>query len=156
MTINRTCDGIKRRDMLRAGALTLGGLTLAQYTNLSASGALRHARAERAIFIELPGGPSHLDTFDMKPECAGRDTGVVQSDRYQRAGYPDFGTPAETGTGCRQVRNSARCQPYPGSTPTGPRIHQHGQQADPLHCSIRATARWCPENVPTTMKSPAM
>jgi uncharacterized protein (DUF1501 family) len=69
MTINRTCDGIKRRDMLRAGVLSLGGLTLANYTRLANAGALKNGKAERAIFIELPGGPSHLDTFDMKPDA---------------------------------------------------------------------------------------
>jgi hypothetical protein len=70
MTINRTCDGIKRRDMLRSGVLSLGGLTLANYTRLAGADALKNGKAERAIFIELPGGPSHLDTFDMKPDAA--------------------------------------------------------------------------------------
>lgn len=69
MTIHRTCDGIRRRDMLRAGVLSLGGLTLANYTRLASAGALKNGKAERAIFIELPGGPSHLDTFDMKPDA---------------------------------------------------------------------------------------
>lgn len=69
MTLHRTCDGIQRRDMLRAGALTLGGLTLAQYSRLASAGQLQNGKADRAIFIELVGGPSHLDTFDMKPDA---------------------------------------------------------------------------------------
>ena len=69
MSTNRTCDGIRRRDLLKAGTLSLGGLTLAQYGQLTNAGALENATAERAIFIELPGGPSHLDTFDMKPDA---------------------------------------------------------------------------------------
>jgi hypothetical protein len=60
---------MNRRDMLRTGTLTLGGLTLAQYAKLANAGAIESAQAKRAIFIELPGGPSHLDTFDMKPDA---------------------------------------------------------------------------------------
>ena len=69
MNIHRTCDGIKRRDMLKAGALTVGGLTLPEYLALADSGQLQTGRAQRAIFIELNGGPSHMDTFDLKPEA---------------------------------------------------------------------------------------
>jgi hypothetical protein len=69
MNLHRTCDGMKRRDMLKAGALTVGGLTLANYMRLADAGQLQSGRAERAIFIELPGGPSHLDSFDLKPEA---------------------------------------------------------------------------------------
>ncbi len=78
MSINHTCDGIKRRDMLKAGTLTLGGLTLARYAQLASAGQLHSARAERAIFIELPGGPSHLDSFDMKPNAAAEIRGSFQ------------------------------------------------------------------------------
>jgi len=60
---------MKRRDMLRVGALTLGGLTLAQYSRLANAGAVKSGKAERAIFIELSGGPSHIDTFDLKPDA---------------------------------------------------------------------------------------
>ncbi len=69
MKIHRTCDGIKRRDMLKAGTLTVGGFTLANYMKMAAAGQLQSGRAERAIFVELPGGPSHLDTFDLKPDA---------------------------------------------------------------------------------------
>ena len=69
MRIHQTCDGIKRRDMLRAGALTVGGMTLSNYLRMAEAGQLQPGRAERAIFVELPGGPSHLDTFDLKPDA---------------------------------------------------------------------------------------
>ncbi len=69
MKMHRTCDGMKRRDMLKAGTLTVGGLTLGNYMRLANAGQLQTGRADRAIFIELPGGPSHLDTFDMKPDA---------------------------------------------------------------------------------------
>jgi hypothetical protein len=76
MAINLTCDGIRRRDFLTVGALGTG-LTLAGYLRLSAA-ELSPARAgmprakgagqaKSAIFINLGGGPSHTDTFDLKP-----------------------------------------------------------------------------------------
>ncbi|MEM1228285.1 MAG: DUF1501 domain-containing protein [Planctomycetota bacterium] len=73
MQRHQTCDGITRRDMLHAGGLTLGGLTasglaLPDYLALAHAGHVRRPHATRAIFIELPGGPSHLDTFDLKPD----------------------------------------------------------------------------------------
>ena len=70
MKRHRTCDGMQRRDMLKAGVLSLGGLTLSNYMQMSHAGQVQAGRADRAIFIELPGGPSHLDTFDMKPDAA--------------------------------------------------------------------------------------
>ena len=70
MKIHRTCDGLKRRDMLKAGALTVGGLTLPDYLRYGKCRSTRDSgRAKRAIFIELPGGPSHMDTFDLKPNA---------------------------------------------------------------------------------------
>ncbi len=69
MEFHRTCDGVRRRDMLKAGALTVGGLTLSQYMQLAHAGELKSGRADRAIFIELNGGPSHMDTFDLKPDA---------------------------------------------------------------------------------------
>ena len=70
MSIHKTCDGSSRRDVLRAGALGLGGLTLATYERMLAAGQVAKSHpAERAIFVELPGGPSHLDTFDLKPDA---------------------------------------------------------------------------------------
>jgi hypothetical protein len=62
-----TCDGVSRRDLLRAGALTLfGGLTLTDAVS-ARSGV--QARARSVILIDLFGGPSHIDTFDPKPNA---------------------------------------------------------------------------------------
>ena len=71
MTTHRTCDGLLRRDLIKAGILgsgILGGsLTLADHLRLARGGESESGVADRAIFIELGGGPSHLDTFDLKP-----------------------------------------------------------------------------------------
>ncbi len=64
------CDGISRRDFIRAGTLGLGGLTLADLLRLKAQGAVDPKSAHKAvIMIFLSGGPSHIDTYDMKPDA---------------------------------------------------------------------------------------
>jgi uncharacterized protein (DUF1501 family) len=55
-----------RRAFLRAGALGLGGLTLPQPLAAGSTAPPRH-QASRCIFVFLNGGPSQLDTFDLKP-----------------------------------------------------------------------------------------
>ena len=69
MAIYKTCDGVKRRDFLKVGALGVGGLSLAQYLQLAEAGQKKAGSAKAAIFINLPGGPSHMDTFDLKPKA---------------------------------------------------------------------------------------
>jgi hypothetical protein len=62
------CDGIPRRDFLRVGALAGIGLGLADYLALAGDDSvIRSAKAKAAIFVRLGGGPSHMDTFDLKP-----------------------------------------------------------------------------------------
>jgi hypothetical protein len=61
----RFCDGISRRNFLRIGALG-AGLTLADLLRCrAAAGDSKSSKA--AIMINLPGGPSHLDMYDLKP-----------------------------------------------------------------------------------------
>ena len=67
------CDGLSRRDFIRLGSLgigALGGLSLAEVLRLRAQGAERPRSSEKSvIMVYLPGGPSHLDTFDLKPDA---------------------------------------------------------------------------------------
>jgi hypothetical protein len=71
MAIHFNCEGQKRRDFLRAGAIGLGGLSLGSFLKLVDAGEVQAAaKAKSAIFINLPGGPSHMDTFDLKPESS--------------------------------------------------------------------------------------
>ncbi|MEM9585750.1 MAG: DUF1501 domain-containing protein [Planctomycetota bacterium] len=77
-TIHQTCDGLRRRDMLRAGTLGGMGLTLGGYLRMCDAGLVAPAKAKRAIFIELPGGPSHMDTFDLKPDAPDEVRGSFQ------------------------------------------------------------------------------
>src|SRR5947209_15110589 len=58
-----------RRDFLKATAAGAAGLALGGTASGAAPGGLRPplATAKACIFINLVGGPSHLDTFDPKP-----------------------------------------------------------------------------------------
>jgi uncharacterized protein (DUF1501 family) len=66
------CDGINRRNFLKLGAFG-AGLTLADQLRLTASasqGATTSTKMKSAIMVYLPGGPSHMDTYDLKPDAA--------------------------------------------------------------------------------------
>ncbi len=64
----RRCDGIVRRDFLHVGLMSAFGLSLADLLRLQASAASPN-KAKSCILIWLDGGPSHLDTFDPKPDA---------------------------------------------------------------------------------------
>lgn len=66
-TSNQRCDGITRRDVLRVGSLTALGLTLTDALKLSAKSG--KSKPKSCILIWLDGGPSHLETFDLKPDA---------------------------------------------------------------------------------------
>src|SRR5207253_31842 len=63
----RFCDGINRRGFLKIGALG-AGLTLADMLRLQAAGDTTK-KNKAAIMIYLPGGPSHMDMYDLKPDA---------------------------------------------------------------------------------------
>jgi hypothetical protein len=60
-----------RRSFLKIGALGLTGLGLSDLLRLraAAQAASMPAADTSVIFVWLPGGPPHLDTYDMKPEA---------------------------------------------------------------------------------------
>jgi hypothetical protein len=61
---------VTRRDWLRAGALSWLGLSLADVLRWRAEGGQRQARPIRGVLLAFcPGGPSHLETFDPKPDA---------------------------------------------------------------------------------------
>lgn len=65
---SRFCDGISRRNCLRIGALGLGGLALPDVLRAEAASGGR-GPAKGIIMLVLPGGPSHLDMYDLKPDA---------------------------------------------------------------------------------------
>ncbi len=118
-----TCNGIGRRSFLKLGASVPAGLMLGAASDLQAA----HAPlAKSVIFVWLWGAPSHLDTFDPKPDApseyrgpfapiATKQPGVyysellpklaARSDRFSlirshvttEPGHPDAGTVGLTG-----------------------------------------------------------
>jgi hypothetical protein len=69
------CDGIRRRDFLAYGVAG-AGLSLPGFLLSSAVGQVNpNARAKSAIFVQLAGGPSHIDTFDLKPDAPDANRG---------------------------------------------------------------------------------
>src|SRR6266568_598891 len=64
----RFCDGINRRGFLKIGALG-AGLTLADMLRLQAANDTTKTKNKAAIMIYLPGGPSHMDMYDLKPDA---------------------------------------------------------------------------------------
>jgi hypothetical protein len=67
----RLCDGMTRRDFLRAGALSAGavGLSLTDLAQLQAEGGAER-NEKNCILLFLVGGPGQLDTWDLKPDAA--------------------------------------------------------------------------------------
>jgi uncharacterized protein (DUF1501 family) len=65
----RTCDGLSRRSILKIGTLSLFGLNLPQVLAARASQPAGTRRDVNCIVLWMGGGPSNLDTFDMKPDA---------------------------------------------------------------------------------------
>ena len=72
----RRCDGVRRRDLLQMGALGFLGLNLPQWNRLKAA---TTSSDTSCIFIWLDGGPSHLETFDLKPDAPSEVRGSFKS-----------------------------------------------------------------------------
>jgi hypothetical protein len=64
----RYCDGLQRREFLTAGALAVGGLTLADLLRAEAAANI-HSSEKAIINIHLDGGPPQMDLIDLKPEA---------------------------------------------------------------------------------------
>ncbi len=62
------CDGYSRRDFLKIGGMAAGGLSLGQLLGMEARAGTGSTH-KAVINIYLPGGPSHLDMFDLKPDA---------------------------------------------------------------------------------------
>lgn len=74
MATYRTCDGVTRRDFVKIGALgVVGGLSMTDLFALQAQAATQaggaSSPAESVILVWQGGGPSHIDTWDPKPEA---------------------------------------------------------------------------------------
>ncbi len=80
---------VRRRALLQAGSLGLLGLSLPKILRASSQygGPRPPVRAHRVIFLFQWGGPSHLETFDMKP---GAEDAIRGPHRPMRSACPDI------------------------------------------------------------------
>ena len=87
---------VTRRGFLRTGALALSGLGMADVAASPRPGPRnRPIRRDTAvILLWLPGGPPHMETYDLKPDAPGRVPRRLQADPDQRARHRGLRTSA--------------------------------------------------------------
>ena len=86
----RSCDGLTRRSLLRAGFLGLAGLGLPELLRAQAAAKHTGAAAQRdlsVILIWLDGGPGHMDMYDMKPEAPVEYAGIWKPIKTKVPGF---------------------------------------------------------------------
>ena len=71
---HRSSHGVTRRNLLQAGTLVIGGLTLADRLRVQARAAeaseYRATPSKKSVILLWQnGGPSHLETYDLKPNA---------------------------------------------------------------------------------------
>lgn len=71
------CDGVSRRSFLRIGSAGIAGLSLVDLLRADAAAGPQAPRRS-VINIYLGGGPTHMDTFDLKPNAPKEFRGEFQ------------------------------------------------------------------------------
>ncbi len=70
MKSNRCAGPLTRRSFIEAGSLLMGGLTLGDLLRQRATASEAASSSDTSvILIWLQGGPSHMETYDLKPEA---------------------------------------------------------------------------------------
>lgn len=67
--LQQNCQGLSRREMLRIGSIGALGLQLPDLLRVQAAGNDGSRPARAMILLWLWGGPSQIDTFDLKPQA---------------------------------------------------------------------------------------
>ena len=91
----RNCDGWTRREWLRVGAFSFGGLSLSQWCAFRAAEAALGTRlttGKSVIFLFLQGGPSQIETFDPKMTAPAEVRSVTGETPTRHAGISFGGT----------------------------------------------------------------
>ena len=76
-----------RRGFLKIGALGLGGLSLADVLRLRQAQAATERRDTAVILFWMAGGPSHIDTYDMKPDAPAEVRGPFRAVETRLPGF---------------------------------------------------------------------
>jgi hypothetical protein len=128
----RFSDGLTRRDFLRVGSLGAGAVGLG-LSDLHVHGADPRRGDVNCILLFLVGGPSHLDTFDLKPDAPAEVRGPFRPIRSQAPGVdvcehlPRLAKVADRVALLRSVHHTAAAMHEPGHQmmQTG-RLFRHG------------------------------
>ena len=83
---SKLCDGITRRSFLNVGSLALGGISLPKLLRADELSGNK-TKHKSVIMIFLPGGPSHLDIWDPKPDAPAEIRGEFQPIQTSIPGY---------------------------------------------------------------------
>ena len=77
-TTGRYCDGLSRRSFLQVGMAGMGSLGLADVLRARAAASQQGLpkKDTSVILLWLDGGPSHMDTYDMKPDAPAEYRGI--------------------------------------------------------------------------------
>ena len=75
----QTTTGVSRRRMLQGGGAGMLGMSLPKIPAAEALQPVQATRAKSVIFVFLYGGPSQLETFDMKPDAPSTIRGPFQT-----------------------------------------------------------------------------
>lgn len=112
----RCCDGVTRRETLKAGALSaLGGFGLPQMLAAEQAGIVHDAKAKNVIFVFLLGGAATQDMYDLKPQAPVEVRGDFQSIPTSVPGIdvcehlPQFARWADRFAFIRSVTHKAGC-----------------------------------------------
>src|SRR5260370_19072696 len=87
---HRYCDGLNRRSFLQAGLLGLTGLALPDLLRHKAVAAEKGktTKDSAVILIWLDGGPTHMHTYDLKPDAPAENRGPMKGIRTNAPGLP--------------------------------------------------------------------
>ncbi|MDA1016241.1 MAG: DUF1501 domain-containing protein [Planctomycetota bacterium] len=133
---HRIPSGLSRRDCLSVGVMGLTGLTLTDFLQAADSAELGNrtsgkSTADSVLFVNLAGGPSHLDTLDMKPEGPSETRGEFKPINTKISGLtaceylPEFAKIADQFTLLRGISHTS------GSHPLGQSYISTGNRPTP-------------------------
>ncbi len=109
------CNGVTRRETLKAGGLSLlgGFFNLPSLLALESSGNVRFrpGKAKSVILLFLQGGPATQDMFDLKPDAPSGVRSEFKPIATSASGYHRLRVPTPDGSVDAQGRSGAYRQP---------------------------------------------
>src|SRR6516165_8335317 len=84
---SRYCDGLNRRSFLQLGVAGMASVGLPELFGAQAASGADSRKNTSVILIWLDGGPSHMDTYDMKPEAPAEYRGLWKPIRTRVPGF---------------------------------------------------------------------